>query len=287
MSAAPVAVRAMAMLGNRALPSVLDLDDNENIRAERMAELHKNYGNTELAAHELRELPNLRRFQKLMLPRFSVSLLAGSGDRDIFAAEHPSIRFVRLPNVVRLPPPVRNQSSEPFSLLFLGTLCYLPNEDALSLFCDSIVPKILERKPHVNLRVAGTNATARVRALANREGVTFVGTVPDVSTEYERCGAVVVPLRGGSGTRIKILEAFSYRRPVVSTSLGAEGLGTVHGEHLLIADTPDEVAAACLRLLEDADLRGRLVENAYQWLLATHSIDRAREVLHSLYPAVG
>lgn len=109
--------------------------------------------------------------------------------------------------------------------------------------------------------------------------------VPDVAPEYEKAAVVVVPLRAGSGTRIKILEAFSFRRPVVSTSIGAEGLGVRHEQELLIADTPEQFAAACARLLTDAQLRNRLVESAYSFFRADYSVDRARSVLRSIYPA--
>ena len=83
--------------------------------------------------------------------------------------------------------------------------------------------------------------------------MTVVGQVPDIDTELARADVVLVPIRFGSGTRLKILEAFAHRIPVVSTSLGAEGLDAVDEHHLLIADTPNAIAAACARLLEDED----------------------------------
>jgi glycosyltransferase involved in cell wall biosynthesis len=92
--------------------------------------------------------------------------------------------------------------------------------------------------------------------------VTVVGEVPDVLPELAAADVAVVPVRFGGGTRIKILEAFAYGVPVVSTTVGCEGLDVVDGEHLLVADTPDSFAAACARILADAELRARLTENA-------------------------
>jgi glycosyltransferase involved in cell wall biosynthesis len=121
-------------------------------------------------------------------------------------------------------------------------------------------------------------------ALSQIPGVHFAGLVADLAPEYAQAGVVIVPLRAGSGTRIKILEAISHRRPVVSTTIGAEGLGLKHEEHILIADTPPEFAAASVRLMNDSLMRSRLVENASAWLSATHSMEQARAALHGLYP---
>jgi len=127
-------------------------------------------------------------------------------------------------------------------------------------------------------------ATRRVLHLAQTPGVTLTGFVPDLAPEYGRAQIAIVPLRAGSGTRIKILEAISYGRPIVSTRAGAEGLDLCHEEHCLLADTPAEFSTACLRLMSDPGLRELLVRNAGQWLTANHSMDQVRSVLHSLFP---
>jgi glycosyltransferase involved in cell wall biosynthesis len=107
----------------------------------------------------------------------------------------------------------------------------------------------------------------------------LIGAVANLAPEYASAGMLVVPLRAGSGTRIKILEAFQHRTPVVSTTKGAEGLAVTNGEHLLIADTPEEFAAACLRLSTDDDLCRRLTERAHAWVVQHHSIDTVRKIL--------
>jgi glycosyltransferase involved in cell wall biosynthesis len=119
----------------------------------------------------------------------------------------------------------------------------------------------------------------KVRLVGELPGVDLVGPVAELAPEYAAASMLVVPLRAGSGTRIKILEAFIHRTPVVSTSIGAEGLAVTHGEHLLIADTPAEFADCCLRLDRDPVLRDKLVSSAYEWVVREHSIETVRRTI--------
>jgi len=258
---------------------VLDLDDNENVKAARLADLRELAGKIAMAERERRELPKLRMMEKMFVSRYNTLLLAGSADRDAYAAMYPDRRVAHLPNVVRMPEGDASGAGEPGLLLFLGTFGYLPNDDGARYFCESILPLIQARTASARLQITGGGDCGDVEALGRLPGVRFTGPVASVRPEYERCEVFVVPLRAGSGSRIKILEAFSYRRPVVSTRVGAEGLPVTSGEHLLLADTPEEFADACVRLMEDAELRCRLVKNASQWLASTHSMERARQVL--------
>ena len=140
----------------------------------------------------------------------------------------------------------------PPTILFQGTLRYPPNADAARYLIEDIRPAIAGLVPDAVVRLVGV-ATPAIAALGDRPGVTVVGQVPDIDTELARADLVLVPIRFGSGTRLKILEAFAHRIPVVSTGLGAEGLDAVDEHHLLIADTPDAIAIACARLLEDEE----------------------------------
>ena len=126
----------------------------------------------------------------------------------------------------------------PPTILFQGTLRYPPNADAARYLIEDIRPTITGLVPDALVRFVGV-ATPAIAALGDRPDVTIVGQVPDIDTELARADLVLVPIRFGSGTRIKILEAFAHRIPVVSTGLGAEGLDVVDEQHLLIADTPD------------------------------------------------
>lgn len=281
LAMAPLALRFLGIAGNPRPSMVLDLDDDDVSRSERFVALRERTGDRGRAAREQVELPRLRIHQKMLVPRFDVNLLAGPNDCRSLAAQFPEQKFLCLPNVVR--PVTAPDEPNPLSLLFIGSMDYLPNADGVEYFCQSVLPLLRGMVPPFKLRVAGHGAEPQVLALGRHPEVQMVGMVPDVTPEYAKAGVVVVPLRAGSGTRIKILEAFSYRRPVVSTTIGAEGLHVTHDQHLLIADTPEEFASACARLMTDRGLRERLVDNAFAFLEAEHSIARARSVLHSLY----
>jgi glycosyltransferase involved in cell wall biosynthesis len=282
--AAPLALRVMTLLGQRPQETVLDLDDDEYTRTEKFFALRDAGADPERVKRERAELQRLRGFVRLMLPRFDLGLLASAEDVDSMAAQYPEQKFALLPNVMRIPdeltPAAPNRAG---SLLFIGTLDYLPNEDGVLYFTQSILPRLLASARHVDLRVVGIKTPKSIENLRGHSGITVVGAVKDVAHEYAKARMLVVPLRAGSGTRIKILEAFRFGVPVVSTSIGAAGLAVCHGVHLLIANTPEEFAAACQRLMDDDQLAAMLAANAREWLQATHSMERARRVLHGLF----
>ncbi len=277
---APTALRIVGMLKQPSIPSVLDLDDDEYARTEKFIALRGNRATPQ----EQAELQRLKGFSKLMMLRFDQCLLAANEDLAALATRHPDRKFALLPNVMRVPDDFpTGRITSPGTMLFLGTLDYLPNEDGALYFANSILPLLLASGRQPELRIVGIKAPKSIQDLHDRPGVKFIGAVKDVAPEYAQARMLVVPLRAGSGTRIKILEAFRYGVPVVSTSIGAAGLDVQHGVHLLIADTPEEFSAACLRLLEDDALAATLAQNAFAWLRATHSLDRARPVLHGLF----
>jgi polysaccharide biosynthesis protein PslH len=148
------------------------------------------------------------------------------------------------PLVERLPLPLRS-GDEPLRLLFVGTGSYVPYERGLAWFVREVLPRIEARVP-VTVDVVGDPPARPVAA----PGVRYAGRVPSVEPFYSASHGVIVPVFEGSGTRLKILEAIAYGRPVISTSLGAEGLPVVAGEHFLVADDADRFASAVLRLAD-------------------------------------
>ena len=150
----------------------------------------------------------------------------------------------------------------PPTLTMVGLLSYTPNADAAHTFVDEILPKIQAVRPDVQFRLVGRGADA-VAELRGQPGVVVVGEVPDMAEELARADACVLPIRFGGGTRIKALEAFANRIPVVSTTVGCEGLEVVSERHLLICDEPAPFAQACLHVLNDPALRRSLTDEAY------------------------
>ena len=165
------------------------------------------------------------------------------------------------------------------SIVFSGNMEYHPNIDAVRYFRTEIWPLLRQRHPELVWRLVGRNPSA-VSAFTGAPGIEVVGPVADAVPELARSRIAIVPLRAGSGTRLKILEAWAAGLPVVSTSIGAEGLPARHGEHLLLADSAVDFAQAVTRLLTCEELcshlgkAGRLLlEKEFTWKSAWESLN--------------
>ena len=172
----------------------------------------------------------------------------------------------------------RATTGQPPALLFAGLLTYPPNVDAARYLVAEIGPRLREHLPDAVIHLVG-KADGRVRELHDPPHVLSTGWADDMSTELARADVVVVPVRYSSGTRIKILEAFAHRIPVVATRAGVAGLDAVADYHLLVADDPSAFADACHAVLTDDGLRTRLVDAAharflerYQWSTVRRSV---------------
>jgi glycosyltransferase involved in cell wall biosynthesis len=208
---------------------------------------------------------NLHRYRRLQrdLRHRSIDLLTCSeADRSYLGSgDHVLV----VPNgYERQGPPVgRAVPGDVPTILAQGAMRYAPNIDAVRYFARDVLPRIRATRGETRFLVVGAIDDDFRAELATFEGVEVLGFIPRIEDALAQADLVVAPLRLGGGTRIKILEAFSHRIPVVSTSVGAEGLDTVSGRDLLIADTTDEFASACVRLLGPGPLRQRVVDNAF------------------------
>ena len=168
-----------------------------------------------------------------------------------------------VPNIAQRPHEASEPAPQrsPLTILYVGNLQYAPNVDALAFFHDEILPhlKRMTDRPFV-VRVVGRSPAAQVVAIANQPGFSLVADAPDIAPHFRDADIVIVPLRFGGGTRIKIVEAFSYRRAVVSTTIGAEGIEAAHGKDLLIADDPKLFAMYCADLIRGVDYRQQIAE---------------------------
>ena len=166
-------------------------------------------------------------------------------------------------------------------LLSLATMFYPPNVEGVCWFARDVLPLLRVGFPEARLLVVGSRPPTSVKRLgASDSGVVVTGFVPDLTPILERSALMVVPLRSGSGMRVKILEAFARGIPVVSTSIGVEGIEAIPGEHLLVADSPADFAAAVAALLRGprraarlAQAARELAESRYDWRLALHGLD--------------
>lgn len=230
--------------------------------------------------------------------RFDAVIAVSDADAAAFAADYGVVDPVAVPTGVDIEyfRPSGQVAQVPGEILFVGSMDWMPNEDGILWFAQDVLPLIRASVAGVQLTVVGRSPGPRVRALAEVPGVQVTGTVPDVRPYLERCSAVIVPLRIGGGTRIKIYEGMAMERPTVSTTIGAEGLPVVHGQDILLADDAADFARAVSELLlspeRAAELGARAaarVRQDFSWARATSvfeaACERTRQVLRDASPA--
>jgi sugar transferase (PEP-CTERM/EpsH1 system associated) len=211
--------------------------------------------------------------------------LTSERDRGALLADCPGARTTVIPNGVDSEffaphePPVPPVAD---TLLFFGAIDYYPNTDGLRFFLDDVLPLLDSRVPRVQLSIVGRRPPEEILA---RRGPTVqvTGAVDDVRPYLERAAVVICPLRLGSGTRLKILEAMAMGKAVVSTTLGAEGLDVIAGHHLLIADDAESFAAQIRRLLDSPDLAARIGAAARKRVVTLYSWRSSAERLSDFY----
>jgi glycosyltransferase involved in cell wall biosynthesis len=167
-------------------------------------------------------------------------------------------------------PPAR--STPTADLVFAGSMDWIPNIDGVQWFVEEVLPLIRKRRPDCSLLIAGRRPAPVIERLAERDSrIRVTGTVPDIRPYLWESAVSIVPLRIGGGTRLKIYEAMAAKIPVVSTSVGAEGLDIRNGEDIHIADSPAEFAERCLALLDDPAARARMADIAFSIVASRYS----------------
>ena len=161
-------------------------------------------------------------------------------------------------------------------LVFVGSMDWLPNIDGCTYFVKEILLLIRRFKPDCSLAIVGRRPTREIIELAAKDAnIQVTGTVPDIRPFLWGAAVSIVPLRIGGGTRLKIYEAMAAKLPVVSTTVGAEGLPVANGEHIFLRDTPQAFADACLELLEKKDLRFQMAQQAWDLVSSRFSWEQA------------
>ena len=277
-------VRAWVLAGVIPLsPTVIDLDDLENKKARGRLSIDAAYGDPGPATTSRRlpaaidkwgrlprqarsELEALRwaRLYRGASARVARTVVCSQLDADR-ATSNGVMRVAVVPNGYALPdrPVGRAGVGSPPTVLFQGTLRYPPNADAARWLVGQIAPALRALIPEARVRLVGLTNPNQMDLHCPPQ-VTLVGPVPDIVAELSRADVILVPVRFGSGTRVKIVEAFAHRIPVVSTNIGAEGLGVKNERHLLLADSVSGLASACARVLTEPTLRQRLVNAAHK-----------------------
>ena len=203
-------------------------------------------------------------------------------DKELIEGSHRGIRCSVIPNVVDLDSYRPSGDGQPTRILFTGGMDWHPNRDAVEYFATEMLPILRWLRPGVELVVAGRGPSAAFRQrFSGTRGVEFTGTVADMRSEIQRASVCVVPLRIGSGTRLKILEAAGMAKPVVSTSIGAEGLEFEDGKEIVLADEPEKFARAVATLLADRTLARMIGAAARRKAEASYSLQSLRSAINN------
>lgn len=234
------------------------------------------------------ELQKQRRWEQRACSRANLVMVCSEHDRSVMARLCPKTAVAMVPNVVDTETYLQKGEAEPKTVLFQGGMDWYPNRDGVEFFISDILPELRRLVPGVRFVIAGRNGCEKfLRRFAGIPGVEFTGTVPDMRTEIAKATVCVVPLRIGSGTRLKILEAAAMGKPIVSTRVGAEGLEFRNGEEILVTDEPQAFALAVADLLNDTSRRQalgqaarRCVEQRYSFQIVRSAVRQAFDELN-------
>lgn len=262
-------------------PRVVVAHNIETLIWQRYAALERHPLKRRYIAEQARKF---ERFERHVLRSADRVVTVSGPDADLarrFGAQEPAVVDNGV-DIARFE--YRRPAGDANTVLFLGSLDWRPNQDAVGWLLESIWPEIRRQRPAATLSIVGRRPP---RWLVDRsreaDGVRLATDVPDVRPYLGAAAALIVPLRVGGGSRLKILEALAAGVPVVSTRVGAEGLHLVPGEHALLAEEPGALATAALRLLADEPLRKQLAAAGRQLVEARYDWDRLAERLESVW----
>ena len=276
-----------SQLGVSAAAKVLDLDDIESrsqaLQVEMLGVPHLGrlgfllewLETKKLALEEARAFREMERV-----------LLCSTEDRKLLGQRFSLEQIAVVPNTIRVPAQLPTPAMNgPLRLLFVGTLNYAPNENAVKWLVEEIMPAIRARvgQDMAELTVIGRGPTDWLKKMAAAGAFSLHGDVPEVEPFYQACDAVMVPIRAGGGTRIKILEAFGYGRVVISTTLGAEGIAAEDGQELMIANDAEAFANAAQRLLGEPGLAQKLIANGRRRVMERYSAAACEQAVDAVF----
>lgn len=254
--------------------------DEHNIESELFQRMSEGERSFPRRTFNRIEYARFRRFERACWNRTSACVVTSEREVATVRGSAPGTPVIVVPNAVDLDFFALSENSpEPHSVIFSGTLNYRPNLDAARYLIDDIWPLVRHRYPDASLTLTGRHDGIDLRSLT-RPGVRSLGEVPDIRPHVSDAAAVAVPIRIGGGTRFKVLEALAMGKATVSTTAGCEGVAVRDGEHLLIANNASAFAEKIFEVFENPGLRDalgqagrRLIETRYSWELAGNRLE--------------
>lgn len=241
-----------------------------------------------LARHVRRQADIVERMERELCPRMALNLVCSDEDARRLGQIAPKSPILVVPNGVDTeylaPLP---GVAVPERVIFVGPTYTYPNRDAVEYLLEQIWPRVRRRHPRATLHLIGGGPAEASARFAAVDGVTVLGKVPDIRPHLATASCVVVPIRYGGGTRIKILDAWAMGMPVVSTVRGAAGLSAGDGDNLLLRDEPAAFAAAVCEVLENQALAARLGENGRATVASSYSWDTIGKTVRAGFRRVG
>lgn len=244
-----------ALLRTKSLlpPIFFDMDDIEHVAFARAIKQPPRWRTKRL---QYLQLPALIKGERRAVALSCTTFVCSELDRDHLAGKFKRDNIATIPNAVDIPPPSPLQTAP--TLLFVGFFGYIPNVNAAEFLISQVWPRIREKMPGARLTIAGAKPENIASFRAGPEGVNFTGFVEDLGAVYRDTRIVCCPILSGGGTRVKILEAAAYGKPIVSTPLGAEGIEFAEGAEILLRNDARSFADACISLLQDENECRRL-----------------------------
>jgi glycosyltransferase involved in cell wall biosynthesis len=272
---------AAGVFGETAPRVILDEHNAEYALQASAAAASRANGSSIGAIYSTIQASRLARYEKTAFSLVDGVVAVSADDEKALQALRPEVRTAVVPNGVdtaSFVPGMRREAGE--RVLFIGKLDYRPNVDAAEWFVRESWPLVRRCLPAATLDVVGRDPTTSVERLGGAEGVNVIGEVPDDRLWFQRASLLVVPMRMGSGVRLKVLQAMATATPIVSTALGMAGTNAIDGTHYLRGDTPPELASAIVTILRERELRARLasasldlVRSRFDWRVILPRLD--------------
>jgi len=260
--------------------------DEHNVDYETYARMREGARSPIRKAFYLVEEGRVRRYEQDAWRRSSGLVLTSAREEKIAREVAPDTATAVVPNGVDTEYFTPDSGEiEPQTIIFNGVLDYRPNLDAALFLADEVLPRVRETHPDARVVVVGRGGPDEVNQV-RRPSVEATGEVPDVRPYLARAEVVAVPILAGSGTRFKVVEGLAMAKPMVSTTVGCEGIGVEHRKHLLIADSAEDFASAIVQLFDDAAVGASLGQAGREFVEREYSWGRAGERLQALYDVV-